>query len=67
VIDLPHFGKIYLGEVTITRKCTTPNSDLKDQYDFNLKMIRVDMGCIGTGKGNVGAADPNGTGSKTGG
>jgi hypothetical protein len=62
VIDLPHFGKIYRGEVTITRKCTTPTSTMKDQYDFNLKMVRIDMGCIGTGSTNAGAVDPNGQG-----
>jgi hypothetical protein len=62
VIDLPHFGKIYLGEVTIKRTPTTPTSNLKDQYDFNLRMVRIDMGCIGTGSTTVAAADPNGKG-----
>ena len=64
VIDLPHFGKIYLGEVTINRTPTTPDSKYKDQYSFSLKMIRTDMGCIGTGTTTVAYVDPNGTGGK---
>lgn len=67
VIDVPHFGKIYLGELTITRTPKKPGSDLNDAYRFNLRMIRLDMGCIGTGSSTVAAVDPNGGGSKGGG
>jgi hypothetical protein len=64
VIDVPHFGKVYLGELTVNRKPTTPGSDYKDEYTFYLKMIRLDMGCIGTGTTTVAALDANGTGGK---
>lgn len=67
VIDVPHFGKIYLAELTIERKPQPRNSDSKDQYVFGLRMIRLDMGCIGTGTTTVGAMDTNGKGSKGGG
>lgn len=64
VIDVPHFGKIFLGELSITRKPEASNSEWKDQYKFTLRMIRVEMGCIGSGSTTVAAADPNGTGGR---
>jgi hypothetical protein len=64
VIDVPHFGKIYLAELTITRNPSKSGSGLNDAYTFNLRMIRLDMGCIGTGTTTVAAADPNGTGGR---
>jgi hypothetical protein len=63
VIDVPHFGKIYLGELTIDREPAKPSSDYNDQYIFHLRMIRLDMGCIGTGTTTVAAMDANGQGS----
>jgi hypothetical protein len=59
---VPHFGKIYLGELTITRTPKKPGSDQNDAYKFSLRMIRLDMGCIGTGTATVAAVDPNGQG-----
>jgi len=66
VIDVPHFGKVYLGELTVDRKPAQRGSYDKDQYAFHLKMIRLDMGCIGTGSTTVSALDANGTGSGSG-
>ena len=66
VIDLPHFGKIFLGELTVTRD-PAPSKDYNETYHFHLKMIRLEMGCIGTGNATVVALDSNGTGSGGGG
>ena len=35
-----------------------------DLYTFHLEMIRLEMGCIGTGKTTVVAMDANGNGGK---
>jgi hypothetical protein len=67
VIDVPHFGKIYLGELTIERKPEPRNSEFKDQYTFKLRMIRLDMGCIGTGDTTAVALAANGKGKGSGG
>ena len=63
VIDVPHFGKIYLGELTVHREPAKRGSLDKDLYTFSLKMIRLEMGCIGTGSTTVVAMDTNGQGS----
>jgi hypothetical protein len=67
VIDVPHFGKIYLAELAIERQPEPRNSDYKDQYTFKLRMIRLDMGCIATGNTTVVALDANGKGKGGGG
>lgn len=66
VIDVPHFGRIYLGELEVTRQRPEANSSLNETYEFHLRMIRLDMGCIGTGKTTVAALDANGKGGKGG-
>ncbi len=63
VIDVPHFGKIYLGELSVDRVVAKKGSLDKDLYTFHLKMIRLEMGCIGTGNTTVVAMDSNGQGS----
>ncbi len=64
VIDLPHFGKIFLGELNVERKATTdPNSNEEYyRYIFHLNMIRLDMGCLAKGTAKVAALDTNGQG-----
>ena len=70
VIDLPHFGKIFLGELTVTRELGTPksksNGATPDKYVFHLTMIRLELGCIAQGSTTIVTADANGTGSGTG-
>jgi hypothetical protein len=69
VIDLPHFGKIFLGELTVDRENGKPAA-AKDEtpkpetYTFHLTMIRLDMGCLAQGKARIVALDANGSGSK---
>jgi hypothetical protein len=64
VIDLPHFGKIFLGELKVTRERGNPGEGIYDKYRFRLTMIRTKMGCIGEGNANIATADTNGTGGK---
>ena len=67
VIDLPHFGKIFLGELTVDREKGTPAASKGDpptpeRYIFHLTMIRLEMGCLAQGKASIVALDANGTG-----
>ena len=65
VIKLPHFGKIFLGEVCVER--TPAKSEQEhDTYHFSLTMIRVEMGSMAAGTGTAVALDANGQGSGTG-
>lgn len=66
VIDLPNFGKIFLAELTLLRE-PAPNRDERTAYHFRLTMIRLEMGCIGTGTANIVAMDSNGKGKGGGG
>jgi hypothetical protein len=64
VIDVPHFGKIFLAELKVTRE---PSKDLKleaDKYRFHLTMIRLDMGCLAQGSATVAPVDTNGQGGR---
>lgn len=63
VIDLPHFGKIFLGELKVER-VPAPSPNDYETYHFHLTMIRLEMGCIGTGNASIAALDANGSGSK---
>lgn len=65
IIDLPHFGRIFLGELKIEREQGNPAKGIYDSYKFKLTMIRVKMGCISTGNSGAGNADSNGQGSGT--
>lgn len=63
VIDLPHFGRIFLGELQVERKPGDPTKGINDAYTFHLTMIRLEMGCLAKGSAKVVALDTNGTGS----
>jgi hypothetical protein len=67
VIDLPHFGKIFLGELKVVHEPTKNPKKENDKYRFHLTMIRLDMGCIAKGTSHIVALDANGTGSSGGG
>jgi hypothetical protein len=65
VIDLPHFGKIFLAELKVERERGT--SKLNDAYKFRLTMIRLEMGCLAHGTARIVSLDSNGRGGKGGG
>jgi hypothetical protein len=71
VIDLPHFGKIFLGELTVhyekAPKAAKPEDQEHDKYTFELRMIRLEMGCLAKGTTTVAALDSNGKGKGGGG
>jgi hypothetical protein len=67
VIDLPHFGKIFLGELEVERIPGNPSKEMYDTYKFHLTMIRLEMGCLAEGKAKIVALDSNGRGGKGGG
>jgi len=62
VIDVPHFGKIFLAELRVERKPGDPGKRVYDTYEFHLTMIRLEMGCIAQGSAAVAALDTNGGG-----
>jgi hypothetical protein len=66
VIDLPFFGKIFLGELTVNRvlgKGKSSNGYREDDtYSFHLTMIRLKLGCSVTGDVSTNTADTNGVG-----
>jgi hypothetical protein len=64
-IFIPHFGRIFFGEVEICR-VPSENKHDHDAYHVKLNMIRLAMGCIATGNGTVVALDANGKGGKGG-
>lgn len=67
VIDVPHFGRIYLGELKVRRESGDAKRGINDKYRFHLTMIRLKMGCLATGNTKMVTADSNGTGKPGGG
>jgi hypothetical protein len=63
IIDLPHFGRIFLGELKVERESGNPAKGICDSYKFKLTMIRIKMGCISTGNTSSNTATSNGQGS----
>jgi hypothetical protein len=62
VIDVPHFGKIFLAELKVTREPSKNPKSEADKYRFHLTMIRLDMGCLAQGSAAVAPVDTNGQG-----
>ncbi len=67
VIDVPHFGKIFLAELRVTREPSKNPKSEADKYRFHLTMIRLEMGCLAQGSATVAPVDTNGSGGKGGG
>jgi hypothetical protein len=61
VINIPHFGKIFLAELKVYRDQARNHKDY-DAYTFHLTMIRMELGCAVSGSGSGGSATNNGTG-----
>jgi hypothetical protein len=67
VIDVPHFGKIFLAELKVTKEPSKDPKSVADKYRFHLTMIRLEMGCLAQGSAAVAPVDTNGTGRGGGG
>jgi hypothetical protein len=71
VIDVPHFGRIFLGELKVERERAngTSKADVPqpEKYKFHLNMIRLELGCLAKGTAKIVALDTNGSGGKGGG
>ncbi len=65
VLDIPHFGKIFLAELTLKREKN--GGPGPDKYAFHLTMIRMELGCLAQGTGGVSNAESNGQGGQGGG
>ncbi len=69
VIDVPHFGKIFLGELTVKREPVNGEPRLETaeteeyKYRFQLTMVRAELDCPACGTVRCCYVDPNGTGS----
>jgi hypothetical protein len=62
VVDVPHFGKFFLGELEVKREPGKKPDDY-DAYTFHLTMVRMELGCTTSGSGGSGTADSNGQGT----
>ncbi len=61
VLDIPHFGKIFLAELTMKREKN--GGPGPEKYAFHLTMIRMELGCLAQGTGGVSTGESNGQGS----
>jgi hypothetical protein len=66
VIDVPHFGRIYLAVLRIRESNPDEHTRLPLQTHVSLTMIRIQMGCYGDGSLNGGNTIVNGAGRGTG-
>jgi hypothetical protein len=66
VIDIPHFGKVYLATVRLDESDPHPKKGTPMRTLIELTMIEVQMGCIGDGSGSGGNTIVNGGGKGTG-
>lgn len=62
VIDIPHFGKVYLATVRLEESDPHPQKGTPRSTLIELTMIEIKMGCIGTGSGSGGKTIVNGQG-----
>lgn len=66
VIDVPHFGRIYLAVLRIRESDLDKKKKLPMQTEISLTMIRIQMGCYGDGGLSGGNTIVNGAGRGTG-
>lgn len=60
VIDVPHFGKIYLATLHLHQADFDQKSGIPMRTTLSLTMIRMEMGCTGSGTGSGGTTKTNG-------
>jgi hypothetical protein len=64
VIEVPHFGKFFLGELRVKRAPAKNPKENYDAYTFHLAMVRMELGCSVSASGSASTADSNGQGSQ---
>lgn len=60
VIDVPHFGKIYLATLRVEHSKFKKGTDIPTETVFHLSMIKVKMGCLADGEATVAGLTTNG-------
>ncbi len=60
VLDIPHFGKVYLAVVCIHHKDAANGGDTHRETLIDLKMLDIRMGCLASGTVTIGTAKTNG-------
>lgn len=60
VIDVPHFGKIFLATLRLDQSEFDSKTGIPHKTLISLSMIRVEMGCTGSGTGSGGNTKTNG-------
>ncbi len=60
VIDIPHFGKVYLATVRLEESDPHPKKGTPMRTLIQLTMVEIKMGCIGSGDGSGGSTITNG-------
>ena len=60
VLVIPDFGIVSLGEVKVGEKKYEPSDERPSNY-FELTIIKMKLGCVGTGTVNAGTTAANGT------
>ena len=60
VLDIPHFGKVYLAVVRIEHCDPTKGKDLHKQTLIHLTMLDIQMGCIASGSVQCASTKTNG-------
>jgi len=60
VIDVPHFGKIYLATLRVEHPGFHPQASTPKKTELSLTMIRMELGCPGSGGISGGTGKTNG-------
>ena len=60
VIDVPHFGKIFLATLRLDQSEFDPQTGIPRKTLISLSMIRMEMGCTGSGSSSGGNTKTNG-------
>ena len=60
VLVIPDFGTVSLGEVTVGERWDDPKDTRPSNY-FELTVIKMNLGCVGTGTVAAGTTAVNGT------
>ena len=60
LIDIPDFGKIVLGKLTVTSEDYKPGTKVPKRTTIQLTMVDLELGCAVAGGGSLGSGSTNG-------